>query len=130
MAHVAVREQLDKRSPFAAVGARMALMTFPELCRQNLGAADYIALAGAFHTLSLQGVPAFDASLRPEAYRFVTLVDVLYENRIRLFCSAAAEPVEIFGKVKSQQEARQAKVCFEHSLRGRNSFFWGSKHIH
>lgn len=44
-------------------------------------AADYIALANAKHTLALSGVPVFTANNRTSAYRFVTLVDVLYEHR-------------------------------------------------
>jgi hypothetical protein len=44
-------------------------------------AADYIALANSRHTLALSGVPVFTAANRQSAYRFVTLVDVLYEHR-------------------------------------------------
>lgn len=91
-------------------GASMCMASFAELCGGNLGAADYIALAGEFHTLALSGVPVFDARTRPHAYRFVTLVDVLYEHRIRLFCSAAASPVELFANVFTQQDAKAAKV--------------------
>jgi len=69
--------------PRPPAGAHMCLMSFKELCSNNLGAADYIALAGEFHTLALRGVPCFDTGNRPEAYRFVTLIDVMYEHRIR-----------------------------------------------
>lgn len=55
--------------------------TFDELCEKPLGAADYIALANAKHTLALAGVPVFNAGNRNAAYRFVTLVDVMYEHR-------------------------------------------------
>lgn len=82
-------------------------MTFDELCRKNLGAADYIALAQTFHTVALRGVPIFKSDLKSEAYRFVTLVDVLYENRIQVMCSAAGNPVELFQNVFSQEEAKQ-----------------------
>lgn len=91
-------------------GAHMCLMTFHELCSKNLGAADYIALAGEFHSVALRGIPCFDASNKPEAYRFVTLIDVLYEHRIRVFCSAAGDPQELFSKVVTQQEAKSKKV--------------------
>jgi hypothetical protein len=50
-------------------------------------AADYIALANSRHTLALSGVPVFTAANRQSAYRFVTLVDVLYEHR----CGAGSE---------------------------------------
>ena len=88
----------------------MCLMTFKELCSKNLGAADYIALAEEFHSVALRGIPCFNASNKPEAYRFVTLIDVLYEHRIRVFCSAAADPQELFALVMSHQEAKSRKV--------------------
>jgi hypothetical protein len=34
-----------------------------------------------FHTLAVSGVPVFTAANRNEAYRFVTLIDVMYEHR-------------------------------------------------
>lgn len=55
--------------------------TFSELCGRPLGAADYIALASAKHTVFLSGVPKFTGATKAEAYRFVTLIDVLYEHR-------------------------------------------------
>lgn len=58
---------------------------FQDLCGKPLGAADYIALAQAKHTLFLSGVPRFVGATRTEGYRFVTLIDVLYEHR----CAAA-----------------------------------------
>jgi protein AFG1 len=57
------------------------MFEFPELCESAVAAADYIALSGAFHTVALSGVPVFGPANRSAAYRFVTLVDVLYENR-------------------------------------------------
>ena len=91
----------------------MCLMTFQELCHNNLGAADYIALAGEFHTVAVRGIPIFNSGSKSEAYRFVTLVDVLYENRVRIFCSAAGEPQDLFSLVCTQQEARKLKVRTE-----------------
>lgn len=39
-----------------------------------------------YHSLALSGVPVFSAANIPQAYRFVTLIDVLYEHR----CAFAA----------------------------------------
>ena len=89
----------------------MCLATFNELCKNNLGAADYIALAHTFHTVALQGVPIFTSAAKSEAYRFVTLVDVLYENRIQVMCSAEGSPFEIFRNIFSQEDAKK-QVCF------------------
>lgn len=54
---------------------------FDDLCNRPLAAADYIALAGRFHTLAVADVPVFSAANRAAAYRFVTLIDVMYEHR-------------------------------------------------
>jgi cell division protein ZapE len=82
------------RVPLAAGG--VARFDFEALCGTPLGAGDYLALAGHFHTLVLDGVPA----LRPENYdkakRFITLVDALYEHRAKLIASAAAEPDALY----------------------------------
>ena len=61
---------------------------FRELCEQPLAAADYIALATKYHTVALSGVPLFKAANRSAAYRFVTLVDVLYEHKVKILTSA------------------------------------------
>ena len=92
---------------FFHAGGETCLMTFDELCKKNLGAADYIALAHAFHTVAVLGIPIFVSSHKPEAYRFVTLIDVFYENRIQVMCSAAGNPMDIFQNVFSQEEARK-----------------------
>jgi cell division protein ZapE len=74
----------------------VARATFDDLCRQPLGPHDYIALAQRFHTLVLTGVPILDASNRNEAKRFITLIDALYDMRVRLVVTAAADPVGLY----------------------------------
>ena len=59
---------------------------------------------------AVQGVPLLRGALASEAHRFVTLVDVLYEHRIRVFISAADDPVQLFAKILSVSEARGARV--------------------
>ncbi|UCH75961.1 MAG: AFG1 family ATPase [Rhodospirillales bacterium] len=76
--------------PLAARG--VARFHFDQLCRAALGAEDYLAIARRYHTLVLDGVPAMDQVMRNEARRFITLIDVLYENRVRLVASAATAP--------------------------------------
>ena len=56
----------------------------------------------------LAGVSCAGAT-RSEAYRFVTLVDVLYDHHVRLFASAAAPPAQLFDNIYTQ-EAAKAKV--------------------
>ncbi|MEQ8346636.1 MAG: cell division protein ZapE [Sneathiellaceae bacterium] len=74
----------------------IARMSFADLCARPLGAADYLALAQRFHTLVLDDIPLMDPQKRNEAKRFVTLIDALYEARVRLVASAAAEPGSLY----------------------------------
>jgi len=70
--------------------------TFRELCEQPLGAADYLALSNRLNTLILTGIPALPMEKRNEAKRFVTLVDTLYERKIKLICTSAVPPEKIY----------------------------------
>lgn len=74
----------------------MARARFHALCGKPLGAADYLALADAVRVLLLDDIPLLGRSNFNEAKRFVTLIDALYEARVRLICSAAAAPEMLY----------------------------------
>ncbi len=78
----------------AAAGA--ARFTFEALCGRPLGAADYLALTRRFHTLVIENIPKLGAHNRNEAKRFVTLIDTLYEARVKLIASADAPPEALY----------------------------------
>ena len=80
--------------PAAAMGA--ARFSFADLCERPLGARDYLKLARTYHTLFLDGVPTLGPGRRNEARRFIDLVDTLYDNRVKLIVSAAAEPAALY----------------------------------
>jgi len=61
-----------------------------------LGAEDYIAIAGRYHTVVLDRVPMMSAERRNEAKRFMNLIDVLYENKVNLVAAAAAPPDNLY----------------------------------
>ena len=75
-----------------AHGGGAARFTFHELCREPLGAADYLEIANQFHTVVIDGIAVLGARERNVAKRLVTLIDALYEQRVTLVCSAAAPP--------------------------------------
>jgi len=70
--------------------------TFAELCQANLGPADYLALASRLETLILTGIPAMTPEQRNEAKRFVTLIDALYEHKVKLIATAEAPPEALY----------------------------------
>lgn len=80
----------DVTVPLAGAGA--ARFTFADLCEAPLGAADYAAIAGRYHTVFVDRVPVMGLANRNAAKRFIILIDTLYDRKIRLFISAAAEP--------------------------------------
>ena len=74
----------------------VAVFSFKRLCGEPRGAADYIAVAQSYHTVIVVGIPAMGPEMRNEATRFVTLIDALYENKVKLFASAEAEPEGLY----------------------------------
>ncbi|CAN6450115.1 unnamed protein product [Victoria cruziana] len=84
-----------------------AYFRFEDLCEKPLGAADYFGLFKNFHTLALEGVPKFALHNRTAAYRFVTLIDVMYENKARLLCTAEATPVGLFEYIITISDAQK-----------------------
>lgn len=101
-----VEVMMGRELPVPRAAGKVAVFSFAELCERPVAAADYIGLCEEFHTILLSGVPRFTAASRSGAYRFVTLVDVVYEERVRLICSAEAPPPELFKRIVTQSEYR------------------------
>jgi cell division protein ZapE len=69
---------------------------FWEMCGRPLGPGDYLAIARAVRVLILEDIPQMSAANYNEAKRFVTLVDALYEAKVRLVASAAEVPERLY----------------------------------
>jgi cell division protein ZapE len=66
------------------------------LCGEARGAADYLAIARHFHTVILVGIPKLGPENRNEAARFVSLIDALYEHKVKLLAAADAPPEQLY----------------------------------
>jgi cell division protein ZapE len=74
----------------------VAVFSFKRLCGEARGAPDYLSVARHFHAVILVGIPRMGPENRNEAARFVTLIDALYEYKVKLLASAAAEPDQLY----------------------------------
>jgi cell division protein ZapE len=74
----------------------VAVFSFRKLVGEARGAADYLAIAQRFHTVIIVGIPVMTREMRNEATRFVTLIDALYEHRVKLLAAADAEPSGLY----------------------------------
>ena len=80
--------------PKASMGA--ARFNFDDLCDKPLGSIDYLAIAHAFHTVFIENIPILTPNRREVARRFINLIDTLYDSRVGLIASAAAEPDDLY----------------------------------
>ncbi|WP_315763456.1 cell division protein ZapE [Sphingomonas sp. Y38-1Y] len=76
----------------------VAVFSFKRLCGEPRGAPDYLAIARRFHTVILVGIPRLGPDNRNEAARFVTLIDALYEHKVKLLAAADAVPEHLYEK--------------------------------
>ncbi|XP_003743502.1 AFG1-like ATPase [Galendromus occidentalis] len=76
--------------------------TFDELCDRPLGAVDYVFLSQVFHTIFIRDIPQLTVKQKSPARRFITLIDTLYDHRVRVVCSADAPPASLFTTVRDE----------------------------
>jgi cell division protein ZapE len=74
----------------------VAVFSFKRLCGEARGAADYLAVARRYHSVVIVGIPVLGPHNRNEAARFVTLIDALYEYKVKLLASADAAPDALY----------------------------------
>jgi cell division protein ZapE len=111
------RQALDvegRRMTYRRRAGGLIWFDFQALCGGPRSYADYVELARRFHTVILSGVPRMTASNADVARRFTWLVDVFYDDRVKLVVSAEAQPDELFTSgVHAAEFARTASRLLE-----------------
>ena len=69
---------------------------FATLCGGPRSQNDYLEIASQFHTVILSGIPMMSAGQSSEARRFTWLIDVFYDQKVKLIMSAEVEPEELY----------------------------------
>jgi len=81
---------------------------FATLCGGPRSQNDYLEIASRFHTVILSDVPAMSAAMSSEARRFIWLIDVLYDHRIKLLLSADVELDALYTAGSQKMEFQRA----------------------
>ena len=65
----------------------VARFNFEDLCDKNLGAEDYINIANLCNHVLIEDIPKFNNDNSNQQLRFITLIDIFYEKKVRLTLS-------------------------------------------
>jgi cell division protein ZapE len=86
---------------------------FDVICGWGRSQNDYLDLARRFHTVIVSGVPRMGLARADEARRFTLLVDVFYDQRVKLIVSAEAPPGELLLREGEALDARLQAMVFQ-----------------
>jgi len=85
---------------YEACSEDMVWFSFDALCKTNRSQTDYLEIARLFNTLILTEVESMDALQDDIARRFVLLIDILYDHRVKLICTAEVRPDRLYDGVR------------------------------
>ena len=84
-----------RQVPVKKISRSAAWFDFDELCGGIHAQEDYLVIAHRFPTIFLSHIPRLRMEQTAETRRFTWLIDVLYDNHVRLIASAATSPEKI-----------------------------------
>ena len=90
--------------PVRCVTRDIVWFDFSALCGGNHDHADYLELAHRYATVFLSDIPEMTAENGSEARRFTWLIDVLYDNHVKLVASFAVAPESLYGTGMNDNE--------------------------
>jgi cell division protein ZapE len=86
---------------------------FKVICGWGRSQNDYIDLAKRFHALVVSGVPRMSVDQADAARRFTLLVDVLYDQRVKLIVSAEAPPEGLLARDAGTGDSQLEAMIFQ-----------------
>ncbi len=91
------------------VPKHVCMVSFKELCERDMGSSDYLSLAKLYPTILITDIPQLNvgnSNMSNETRRFIVLIDILYDMRIRVIISAHV-PVDTIFKVDVDEEEQK-----------------------
>jgi cell division protein ZapE len=86
---------------------------FKVICGWGRSQHDYLDLSKRFHTIMVSDVPRMGLARAEEARRFTLLVDVLYDNRVKLVVSAETQPEGLLRTEEDPSDPQLRALVFE-----------------
>ncbi|MCX7192776.1 MAG: cell division protein ZapE [Proteobacteria bacterium] len=84
------------RIPVRRAAREIVWFDFKALCGGNHDQSDYLAIAHRYHTVFLSDVPRMTADNASQARRFTWLIDVLYDNHVKLVAGFEVLPENLY----------------------------------
>jgi len=81
----------------------VARFKFKDLCDKNLGAEDYINIANICNHIFIEEIPKFNNENSNQQLRFITLIDILYDKKIKLTLTLEEDLKNLSSSVKHSE---------------------------
>ena len=102
---------------FNKCSSNILMTNFNKICEENYSHQDYINISKKFKLIFLEDVPEFNEEKKDSCRRFISLIDMLYENNCSIII-LAAKPISNLCNIKSFSEefARTASRLYEMTI--------------
>ncbi len=102
---------------FDKCSSNILMTDFKKLCEENFSHQDYIIIAKNFNIIFLNNVPELDDQKKDSCRRFISLIDMLYENKCSIVI-LASKPIASLNSIKSLSEEfkRTASRLYEMTI--------------
>ena len=88
---------------------------FTDLCSKNIGAEDYIEIAKLCNFMIIENIPNFNNNNSNQQQRFITLIDIVYENNLPLLITANNE-LNLISSSKNLEKVFKRTISRLHEL--------------
>jgi cell division protein ZapE len=95
------------RIPVRFVAREMVWFDFRVICGGNHDQSDYLEIAHRYPTVFISNIPKLGPENGAEARRFTWLIDVLYDNHVKLVASFEVAPESLYGEGGQSSEAQR-----------------------
>ena len=102
---------------FEKCNSNIVFCSFVELCKNSLAHEDYLNIAKTFKLIFISRVPIYDNSISDQCRRFISLIDMLYEQQCTVVL-LAEQPISNLCQIKNlnKEFERTASRLYEMTI--------------